>query len=273
MRWGVGKGRFRNVTAILLCLLLGATFYFVWSFFQIIKPLTIDTSPQARTATISDRLLNIESSKNDTLTDTQLLLLSMIADTANAILINELKREVEQIEKNSFDNATIQHKIIPAFLANTQEELRKHISLILNETFTSINEFQTIERKVVATYPTYSSKTYSSSLTSSFPSDALTPSERTYFTMMLQHPIVDSAEKQYSMLLDSITVHTADKNHINEYKKRLSNNLLALRIALCDDAVSYNQLSTWYKKYKDSLTKADSRIQTNNNASTKESVK
>jgi hypothetical protein len=255
MRWGVGKGKFRNVTSILLCLLLGATFYFVWTFFQIIKPLTIDTSPQALTATIGDRLLNIESRNTDTLSDTQLLLLCMIADTANKILIYEVKRETEQLEKKSLDETTIEHRIIPSFLANTQEELRKHIGIILNETFTPISEFQLIERRVLSTYPSYFDKLYNASLTSSILNDSLTALERTFLNKVLRHPIVDSAEKQYSILLDSINVHTKDRNHINEYRTRLANNLVALRLAMCDDAVSYIELNSWYKKRNDSLAK------------------
>jgi len=84
MRWGVGKGRFRNLSAVVLSVFLVVLFLLVWLFIKRIEPLTVDSTPRAETAGIRERLLHPREDDSLTVTATSLRVFCTIADTVSA---------------------------------------------------------------------------------------------------------------------------------------------------------------------------------------------
>ncbi|MFM8179230.1 MAG: hypothetical protein ACKOAG_08605 [Candidatus Kapaibacterium sp.] len=85
MRWGVGKGRFRNLTALVLSAFLAMLFLVVWQFVRRIEPLAVDNTPKAATATVRDRLLRPEEDSLLRVTATNLRLFCSIADSVDMV--------------------------------------------------------------------------------------------------------------------------------------------------------------------------------------------
>lgn len=217
MRWGVGKGRFRNLTAMFLCVLLAATFYAVWTFFNHVKPLTIDSSPQAMTATVSDRLINTGSYSGDSLRQSQLLLFSRIADSLDAVTRSQLR--TFRNTKGKHDENSIRN-----LLADMQENVRRSLGMMLNETYTSAAEYRFIERKILATFNALDVNTEESA------------TERE----IIEHPAVEAAQNVISQTIDTTQVTAQDKELVMEFIPRLRSKLFAFATGLSSDDVQFH---------------------------------
>ena len=81
MRWGVGKGRFRNLTAVVLSVFLVMLFLLVWLFIKRIEPLTVDSTPRSGTAGIRERLLHPREDDSLTINASMVRVFCAIADS------------------------------------------------------------------------------------------------------------------------------------------------------------------------------------------------
>jgi len=228
MRWGVGKGKFRNLSAIVFCFLLAGVFYVVWTFFQSIKPLTVDTSPQASTALISDRLIN--TNNDDTTTTLRISdveLFALIADSVNSQVSAELV--TEQHATKQFEEADLLRILI-----SLQEQSRKTVGLMLNETYTSSRQYKNITNKILSRVLTQNHDV-----------------EYPLVKLLRKHPAVVQAHQTVHNNVKDIELTKHEIEIIDEFLPKIRNYIFPFEIGLCSDSVKYieykQQLQTGVK--------------------------
>lgn len=217
MRWGVGKGKFRNLTAIFLCFLLAGMFYAVWSFFQSIKPLTIDTSPLASTASVAERLINTNNADTTAeLNASDIELFATIADSVNSIVSAELI--TEQRAKKKFEDEDVLRILI-----SLQEQVRKKIGFMLNETYTSAAHFRNTEQKVLARILANPHET----------------NEYPLIKRMRAHPAVKLAHTSVEEHVHNTQLTKKEIELIDEFSPEIKNSVFPFEIGLSSDSVKY----------------------------------
>ncbi len=224
MRWGVGKGRFRNLTATVLSVLLALSFIVVWTFFHRIKPLTIDTSALSQTASISDRLINKEPEDSTQLRQRTVLLFHRIADSVDA----NFRRT---FPPGTHHSSAWLRDSLPELLRRNQVQTRKEIGMVLNQSFSPIDEYRRCEAAILK---------------------ELHPSEKELerYHWLLSVDYVQQAMKSVDENLVADTVSAPDRELIHEFEYDLSNRLLPFLIGLSSDRINYIELSKLPKLHR-----------------------
>lgn len=143
MRWGVGKGRFRNLTAVVLSAFLAMLFFVVWQFVRRIEPLAVDNSPRASSATVRERLLHPEEDSLLRVTATNLRLLCRIADSVNTIYREAFPLSVRRSTSWNTDSAT-------ALLRRTHVLCRRQVARALNAFYVPLATYEHCEAAVIS---------------------------------------------------------------------------------------------------------------------------
>lgn len=143
MRWGVGKGRFRNLTAVVLSTFLAILFLVVWQFVRRIEPLAVDNTPQASTATIQDRLLHPREDSLLRVTASNLRVLCVIADSVNT----EYK---EIFPKNFKPGRNWNQDSSDALLQLAHMKCRQQVAHILNAQYMPFATYNYCQQVVIA---------------------------------------------------------------------------------------------------------------------------
>ncbi len=217
MRWGVGKGKFRNLTATILSVFLVAVFLAVWTFFQHIKPLTIDTTPQSQTAGIRDRLINEDTSAPQHLIPANLLLFNTVLDSVNQIFQREFPSSRSITRETKIDSVGMR-------LHSAQVSVRKTIAALLNQQYVNIDEYRRCEATVMAVIRDSESKSIVA-------------------RDLRKRSDVQSAEKTIAERVDSTHFSAQDRLLIEDWEHRFRDRLFPLRIGLSADDIQYAPLA------------------------------
>ncbi len=215
MRWGVGKGRFRNLTATILCVFLALSFLIMWSFFRRIDPLTIDTSPRSQHASISDRLINKAEADSSELRQSDLLLFLRIADSVST----HFERSFP-VAPSKAHAAKWQSDTLPERMRQVQVETRKTIAYILNASFTPITQYRRCESLVMM-------------LVQSKKEDELR------YRWLLSMPLIENAQDYVRTHQTQYTISEAERQLIAEFQHDLQRHMMAFELGLSSDSLNY----------------------------------
>ena len=143
MRWGVGKGRFRNLTAVVLSGFLAVLFFAVWQFVRSIEPLAVDNTPRAATATIRDRLLHPKEDSTLRITATSLRLFCSIADSVYHVYRESFPVGVRRGSAWSEDSTQV-------LLQRTQMLCRRQVARALNSSYVPLSTYEHCQAAVIS---------------------------------------------------------------------------------------------------------------------------
>lgn len=143
MRWGVGKGRFRNLTAVVLSAFLALLFFVVWQFIRRIEPLAVDNTPRGSTATVRERLLHPEEDSLIRVTATNLRLLCRIADSVNTVYRDAFPLSVRRSSSWNADSST-------ALLQRTHVLCRRQVARALNAFYIPLATYEYCQAAVIS---------------------------------------------------------------------------------------------------------------------------
>ena len=143
MRWGVGKGRFRNLTAVVLSAFLAILFLIVWQFVRRIEPLAIDNTPQASTATIQDRLLHPREDSLLQVTASNLRVLCVIADSVNTVYKELFPKNFKRSRDWNQDSSD-------ALLQLAHMKCRQQVARVLNAQYMPFATYNYCQQVVIA---------------------------------------------------------------------------------------------------------------------------
>ncbi len=217
MRWGVGKGRFRNLTATILSVCLALSFGLVWTFFHRIEPLTIDTSPRSQTASISDRLINTASTDSGAIRQSDIVLFCHIVDSVNAVFNRNFPSQKNRSTKWVNDT-------LPEMLRRCQVQTRQTIAFMLNQSFTTIGRYRRCESIALRL------------LSEKEVSDLR---HRDILGTTLARVAIDSMRTRR----DSTTPNQTERELILEFETQLRDRLTPLELGLSDDTFNFLDLA------------------------------
>lgn len=143
MRWGVGKGRFRNLTAVVLSGFLAVLFFVVWQFVRSIEPLAVDNTPRAVTATIRDRLLHPKEDSTLRVTATSLRLFCNIADSVHRVFRDSFPIGMRRGSSWTEDSSQV-------LLQRTQMLCRRQVARALNSSYVHISTYEHCQAAVIS---------------------------------------------------------------------------------------------------------------------------
>ncbi|MBL7999047.1 MAG: hypothetical protein JNL32_10465 [Candidatus Kapabacteria bacterium] len=214
------------LTSVFLCFVLAGFFLVVWTYYQHVKPLTIDTSPAARTATVTDRLLHRQPYSGDTLTESELIHFITVADSVHAYYVREFSSP--EAKKDVLDSILVLQRCI-----GLQEDIKKFIGVYLNQHYITGDEYRLIEKRVLAT------------LHNDWLNRPRTRNERELLGIGFIRSSADTIQRH----IDSADVSDHDQRIIREFSRYITANLFPFYIGLTSDSVAYHALRPETKKW------------------------